>query len=219
MSGYITFWSKEYVKQLQKAGDKGPFRVVYGSGHTRMPMISSLKIGDIIYPVSLQNKTLCIMARLPIEKLEPAFDYLMRETGQRYDALIPEGVLIKSKGIYGEFNSFQGGSGYTNQVQIPENIRTIFYEEKLKPIPHQFHQEPITCCAYQSASGENGSDISPRPIPLEMIPQLTFGKTKATQKPLLLDKNGCPKSMSLSGFIRKMSDETFQYFESFFGFA
>ena len=36
------------------------------------------------------------------------------------------------------------------------------------------------------------------------------------QKPLKLDKNGCPTSISLSGFTRKMSDETFEVFEELF---
>ena len=85
MSGYITFWSKDYVKEIEKYKDNGPFCVVYGSSHTRMPYISSLKVGDIIYPVAIREKTLCVMARLPIEVIEPAYDYLMRETGNYFD--------------------------------------------------------------------------------------------------------------------------------------
>lgn len=216
MSGYITFWSKEYVKQLEKAGDKGAFCVVYGSGHTRMPSISSIRVGDIVYPVALKEKTLCIMARLPIEKIEPAYDYLMRETGKRYSSIIPEGILIKHQGIYGEFNVFRGGSGYTSKIKLPDNIHTIIEEDKLTPLPHKFHQEPITCCAEQAASGKNGSEIYPRFIPVETVHKLMFGKTKSSQKPLNFDKNGSPTSISLSGFTRKMSDETFEIFESFF---
>ena len=33
---------------------------------------------------------------------------------------------------------------------------------------------------------------------------LLFVKTNSAQKPLRLDKNGCPTSISLSGFVRKM---------------
>jgi len=97
MSGYITFWSKEYVKEIEKNSDRGPFCVVYGSRHTRMPSISALKVSDIVYPVAIKDKTLCIMARLQIEKIEPAYDYLMRETGHWYASHIPQGVLIKSR--------------------------------------------------------------------------------------------------------------------------
>lgn len=110
MSGYITFWSKDYVKQIEKHKDKGPFCVVYGSNHTQMPSVSSLKIGDIIYPVAIIDKTLCVMARLPIEKIEVSYEYLMRETGFHFSSQIPEGVLLKKQGIYGEFNIFKDGS-------------------------------------------------------------------------------------------------------------
>ncbi len=219
MSGYITFWSKDYVKELVKKGDKGPFKVVYGSQHTKMPSISSIRAGDIIYAVSLQQGTLCIMARLQIEKIEPAFDYIMRETGKRYSSLIPEGIVMKAQGPFGEFAIFAGGSGYMDKISLPDGIHTIIDEDALEAIPHLFHQEPITCCAELAASGANGSEIIARPIPLEIIPTLLFGKTKSAQKPLRLDKNGCPTSISLSGFVRKMSDETFDIFEEIFNNA
>lgn len=216
MSGYMTFWSKEYVKELNKAGDTGILKVVYGSHHTRMPSISSLRQGDVIYPVAILQNTLCIMSRLPIEKIEPAFDYLMRETGQPHAALIPEGILLKMQGLYGEFVTFSGGSGYVGKVVPPENITQVIEEDKLTPIPHSFHQEPITCCAELAASSSHGAEIYPRPIPIETVHQLLFGKTKSSQKPLKFDKKGCPNSISLSGFVRKMSDETFGIFEGFF---
>lgn len=216
MSGYIIFWSKDYVRELNKRGDTGPFKVVYGSQHTRMPSISSLCVGDVVYAVALQQGTLCIMARLQIEKIEPAFDYMMREMGQPYSSLIPRGFAVKSQGLYGDFVIFEGGSGYLDKIELPDDIHTTFVEEKLTPIPHLFHQEPITCCAKQAASGSNGSSIAVRPIPIELVPTLLFGKTKSTQKPLKLDKKGCPTSISLSGFIRKMSNETFDIFEEIF---
>lgn len=217
MSGYITFWPKDYIKQLEKSGDTGPFCVVYGSQHTKMPSISSLNIGDIIYPVTIKNKTLCVMARLLIEKIEPAFDYIMRETGQRHSALIPKGILMKSsKAPFGEFYIFENGCGYKDKITLPDNIHTVIDEDALTSIPHKFHQEPITCCAQSAASGTNGSEIFPRMIPSEIVPTLRFGKTKSSQKPLRLDKAGNPASISLSGFIRKMSDDTFDYFEKLF---
>ena len=216
MSGYITFWSKDYVKQLNKNGDIGPFKVIYGSHHTKMPSISSLSIGDVVYAVALQQGTLCIMARLQIEKIEPAFDYMMREMGHPYSSLIPKGIVVKSQRVHGEFAVFADGSGYLDKVELPDDIHTTIVEEDLTPIPHLFHQEPITCCAEQAASGSNGSTIVERPIPLEVVPTLLFGKTKSAQKPLRLDKNGCPTSISLSGFVRKMSDETFAIFEDIF---
>lgn len=215
MSGYITFWSKDYVKSLEKSGDKGPFSVVYGSHHTRMPSISSLKTGDIVYPVAILQGTLCAMARLEVDKIEPAFDYLMRETGQRHSALIPEGILMLENAKFGDFAVFSGGCGYIDKCDIPDNIHTVIREDELKPLPHNFHQEPITCCAKTAASGK-GSEIYPRPIAKEMLPDLLFGKTKSSQKPLRFNENGVPQSVSLSGFIRKMSDGTFEIFERLF---
>ncbi|MDE6501226.1 MAG: hypothetical protein K2L10_04010 [Ruminococcus sp.] len=216
MNGYITFWSKEYVKELEKHNDNGKICVVYGSQHQRMPSVSALKIGDVIYPVAIQNRTLCVMARMPVEKIEPAFDYLMRETGHYHSALIPEGILIRSKGTFGEFNMFSDGSGYTGKITLPDNIHTVIDEHSLVPKPHKFHQEPITCCAKLAISSENGSLIFPRPIPVETVAMLKFGKTKSTQKKLHFDKNGNLTSISLSGFVRKMSDETFEIFEKLF---
>lgn len=216
MSGYITFWSKDYVKQIEKHKDRGPFCVVYGSQHTKMPSISALKIGDIIYPVTIKDKTLCVMARLLIEKIETAYDYLIRETGISYSALIPEGILIQKQGVHGEFNIFKDGCGYTDKIELPDNIHTIVHEKNLVMKPHKFHQEPITCCANIAASGKNGSSIEARLIPLEKVLTFLFGKTKSAQKPLRLDKNGNITSISLSGFVRKMSDETFSHFEELF---
>ncbi len=216
MSGYITFWSKDYVKQIEKHKDNGPFCVVYGSQHIKMPHISALEIGDIIYPVALKDNALCIMARLPIERIELAYDYLIRETGLYYSSLIPEGILIQTHGVYGEFNKFKGGCGYTGQVELPDHIHTVIQEENLIEKPHRFHQKPITCCADIAASGDKGSSIEARPIPLEKVSTFLFGKTKSTQKPLKLDKSGNLTSVSFSGFVRKMSDETFRYFEEMF---
>lgn len=219
MNGYITYWSKEYVGELAKNNDTGPMCVVYGSRHVRMPYISSLKIGDIVYPVTIQNKKFYIMSRLPIEKIEPAFDYLIRETGKPHSCLLPEGVFIKSPeklSNIGEFFPKDSKTGYP--AEIFENGLIFIDENGLTDIPHKFHQEPVTCCADISASGVHGSEIFPREVPRELLQKMCFGKTPKTQKPLHFDKDGFPTSISLSGFIRKMSDETIKIFENFFDF-
>ena len=105
-------YSIEYVKELEKKKDKGPFKVVYGSQHSIMPSISAVKVGDIIYPVTIINGTLAVMARLYIEKIECAFDYVMRELGTYHSALIPEGVLYYTEGLYGRFVMLKNSSGY-----------------------------------------------------------------------------------------------------------
>lgn len=79
MAGFITYWSKEQVGKLKKEKDNGPISVIFGSAHTKMPSIKSVKEGDIIYPVTVSGGTLCVLARLPVEKIEPTYEYLIRE--------------------------------------------------------------------------------------------------------------------------------------------
>lgn len=43
MPGYMVYWPQDRVKELQKAGDTGPIKVVLGSIHSRMPTISPYK--------------------------------------------------------------------------------------------------------------------------------------------------------------------------------
>jgi len=229
MSGYTVYWAKDYVKEVKKAGDQGPLKVVYGSPHTAMPCISSVKVGDIIYPVAIQNGTLAVMARLPVERLEPAFEYTIRELGRRHSALIPDDVAYYLQGPFGVFVCLSNGrSGYVRKTlteapqesgisekPLPEGVKRIYKEWEMEEIPHQFTQIPKTCCAEQAASGE-GSMIFPREIPFEAVKTMQFGKVKSKQKPLKLDKNGKLSSLSLSGFARKMSEETFAIFEGLF---
>lgn len=229
MAGYIVYWNKEYVKELEKSGDKGPFKVVYGSQHQVMPSISSVKVGDIIYPVTIKDETLAVMARLCVEKIECAFEYTMRELGSYYSALIPKGVLYYTDEPYGKFVMWDSGSGYVvddttakhngseGEVyeKLPTDIQRKYHADKLNNIPHLPHQEPRTCCAKLAASG-NGSEIYPRIIPKEAVKTMLFGKSKSTQKPLKFDKNNRILTSSVSGFVRKMNDETMEIFESLF---
>ena len=87
MSGFIVYWPQEQIRKLKKAKDIGPIQVVLGSVHTKMPSIAKVMTNDTIYPVTLDKGMLYVMARLPVEKVESAFDYLLRETGDRQAAL------------------------------------------------------------------------------------------------------------------------------------
>ena len=229
MAGYMVYWSREYVKELEKAGDTGPFKVVYGSQHQVMPSISAVKVGDVIYPVTIKDGTLAVMARLCVEKIECAFDYTMRELGTYHSALIPEGVLYETEETYGTFVMWKDGAGYLaddttvkhNTVdgemyeKLPDHIRRVYHAETLHEVPHLFHQEPKTCCAKLAASG-SGSRIFPRMIPIEAVKTMRFGKSKSVQKPLRFDKNDRIMTTSVSAFVRKMSGETMAVFEKLF---
>lgn len=92
MAGYITYFPKEQIQALKKANDTGPIQVVFGSIHTKMPSIKAVKVGDIIYPVTVMNGILYAVARLPVGNKEPAYDYLVREIGHPFGALVPDGV-------------------------------------------------------------------------------------------------------------------------------
>ncbi|MDE7210522.1 MAG: hypothetical protein K2O03_03640 [Lachnospiraceae bacterium] len=92
MAGYMVYWPQDRVQELKRAKDNGPIKVVFGSVHARMPAITSVKVGDIVFPVALLKKKFCVMARLPVEHREPAYDYLVRELGNSCSAIVPEGV-------------------------------------------------------------------------------------------------------------------------------
>ena len=221
MAGYITYWSKDHIKDLQKAGDTGPLSVILGSHHTAMPSIAGVRVGDTIYPVTIQGGTLAVMARMRVEKIEPAFDYLLRETGSPMSALIPEDTAIEKKHVQrnsGEESSWfwMAGAEYVNSRKaLPERITRVVTLEEQSDKPHKRHQEPHTCCAKLAASGR-GSEIRPRLLPPERLPDLRFGPSRAKEKPLRLGKDGGPTVVSLSGFIRKMSEETQAVFEALF---
>ena len=218
MTGYIVYWPQEQVRKLKKMKDTGPIRVVLGSVHTKMPSIAKITVGDVIYPVTLEKGTLFVMARLPVEKVESAFDYLLRETGDRQAALIPKGTAYECITYRGAVPSFltSDGSRFNHVDDLPEEITRIEYLADRKPISHLCHQAPFNCCSETAASGTKGSSIQPRPIPKEKISELLFGPGKAKQKPLKLNARGDLTTLSLSGTARKMSDETKEYFDSLF---
>ena len=61
----------------------------------------------------------------------------------------------------------------------------------------------------------HGSEIMAR-LYQRLFKEFTFWPHQSTQKPLRLNKDGIPTAVSLSGFVRKMSEETQVIFESVF---
>jgi len=230
MSGFITYWSKDHVRALQRAKDSGPLSVIYGGPHTKMPSIANVKAGDIIYPACIQDGTLCAMARLAVEKIEPALDYLMRELGRPAAALIPKGTALQITGRGAEkifdkasqeldfsrsIFQLSDGRWMKDDQSLPRDLKRVYTYKHYHDKPHKAHQEPQTCCAELAASGR-GSSIRPRPLPTECLPELRFGPSRSREKPLKLNRDGALTPASLSGFVRKMSAETWALFENLF---
>ena len=140
MAHFMVYWPQDWVDELKKAGDKGPIKVVYGSIHSRMPTIASVKAGDVVFPVTLMKKKLYVMARLPVTHRERAFDYCMRELGTRHSALIPEGIVEETVDCGGSFYYWGWDcKRYNAREAVPEGFTVIPLSEQVEK-PHLEHQ-------------------------------------------------------------------------------
>lgn len=188
MPAYMVYWPQDRLKELQKAGDTGPIKVVFGSIHAKMPTIASIKAGDAVFPVTLMSKHLYVLARLPVEHREPAIDYTLRELGRPCGALKEEGKT------YPEFD----------------------YRDSWVPVfPHLEHQMPFNCCSKWAVSGEHGTSIEPRMLPDDLLPSLRFGYPKSKEKGLRFDAKGNVLSSCLCA-TRRLTPETLKAFEALF---
>ena len=207
MAYYTVYWPQDWLDELRKSNDTGPIKVVFGSIHSRMPSIASIKEGDVVFPVSLLDRHLYIMARLEVTHKERAFDYCIRELGNPYRSLIPEGVVVK---VSDAFFCAKDVS-YKSLQSVPENLTMIIPGDK----PHCKHQEPFNCCAEWAVWGENGSVIQPRLIPDEVVPLLRFGYPKSKEKPLRINSKGVVLAQSIAA-TRRLSEESAMFFEEIF---
>ncbi|MEQ3328189.1 hypothetical protein AAA215_06610 [Phocaeicola vulgatus] len=207
MAYYTVYWPQDWLDELRKSNDTGPIKVVFGSIHSRMPSIASIKEGDVVFPVSLLDRHLYIMARLEVTHKERAFDYCIRELGNPYRSLIPGGVVVK---VSDAFFCAKDVS-YKSLQSVPENLTMIIPGDK----PHCKHQEPSNCCAEWAVWGENGSVIQPRLIPDEVVPLLRFGYSKSKEKPLRINSKGVVLAQSIAA-TRRLSEESAMFFEGLF---
>ncbi len=213
MAGYMVCWPQDRWKEIKKAEDTGPIKVVYGSIHSRMPTIASIQVGDVVFPVTQMNKHLYVMARLPVARRERAFNYCMRELGTQHSALIPEGIvlehLVNGRTTYWSWDC----KSYNCREAVPEGATIIPLSQQVEK-PHLEHQNPFNCCSQWAVWGEEGSSIQPRQLPDEVLPELRFGP-KGKEKALRFSANGSVLSSSLTA-TRRMSEETFAIFEGLF---
>ena len=204
MAYYTVYWPHDWLDELRKSDDNGPIKVVFGSIHSRMPSIASIKVGDVVFPVSLLDRHLYIMARLEVTHKERAFDYCIRELGAPHRSLIPEGVVVKASDTF----FCAKDTSYKSLRSVPENLTMIIPDDK----PHCKHQEPFNCCAEWAVWGDEGSVIKPRIIPDEIVPLLRFGYPKSKEQPLRINAKGVVLAQSIAA-PRRLSEESAMVFE------
>ena len=217
MAGYMVYWPQDRWKEIKKAGDAGPIKVVYGSIHSRMPTIASIQVGDVVFPVTQMNKHLYVLARLPVTHREQAFDYCMRELGTQHSALIPEGVALERRYAFGAKAPFYWTwdcRHFDRLEDVPEGIQVIPLSGQVEK-PHLEHQNPFNCCSQWAVWGEEGSSIAPRQLPDEVLPRLRFGPSPSKEQPLKFTPKGSVLSSRLAS-TRRMSQETWEIFEELF---
>ena len=133
MAGYMVCWPQDRWKQVKKAGDTGPIKVIYGSIHARMPTIASIKVGDVVFVVTYMQKHLYAVARLPVTHREAAFDYTMRELGTYHSALPPKGVVMELRYAQGgTFFSSWDCKSYNCREAVPERLTVIPLSEQIE---------------------------------------------------------------------------------------
>jgi hypothetical protein len=85
MSSYFVLWPNDWCKLLAQANDAGPLQVVYGGPHASVPSLGKVKVGDIIYPITIKSGQLFIIGRMQVERITQAEVYLQEQNINRLD--------------------------------------------------------------------------------------------------------------------------------------
>jgi hypothetical protein len=78
---WVVLWTLERCRWLQRVGDEGPLEVIFGGPHTSMPSIEAVRVGDRIYPVSVNEGALCVIAAMKVESLISPEDFVRQKLG------------------------------------------------------------------------------------------------------------------------------------------
>jgi hypothetical protein len=100
MNSYFVLWPNDWCKLLTQANDAGPLQVIYGGPHISVPSLGEVKVGDIIYPITIKSGQLFIIGRMQVERITQASVYLQEQNINRlasnlWDTSAPE--LIKQQ--------------------------------------------------------------------------------------------------------------------------
>ena len=75
MAYYVTYWPADWVKTILKNGDTGPLAVIYGGEHRSQPPLGKVTVGDVVFPVTLNEGQLFVLGRLTISEIRKADEY------------------------------------------------------------------------------------------------------------------------------------------------
>jgi hypothetical protein len=75
-SSYIIFWNKDRIETYSKNGDIGPLSVIFGGPHQSQPTLGKIKIGDIIFPITVIDGAAYILGRMEIEAIITEKEFL-----------------------------------------------------------------------------------------------------------------------------------------------
>ena len=76
MEAYIIFWKKDKIKRILANGDAGPLSVLYGGPHQSQPAFGKVSAGSCVYPFTVMDGVLYLIARMTISEIVDADDYL-----------------------------------------------------------------------------------------------------------------------------------------------
>ena len=104
METYVVLWTNDWCTLLEKSGEKGPLKVIYGGPHISVPSLGKVKSGDVIYPVRVKNGCLYILGRMKVETIIKADNYLaeqgmVRPTGKLWDTA--SSIVLKQHPKFG----------------------------------------------------------------------------------------------------------------------
>jgi len=78
---FVTLWSLDRCRWLSRAGDVGPIEVIFGGPHISLPSLAAVRPGDTIFPVSVRDGALFVVAQLLVQRLMPPEEYIRERHG------------------------------------------------------------------------------------------------------------------------------------------
>lgn len=150
MAAFSIYWKACYIDELIRADDLGPIKVVYGSYHRSMPSLDMVREGDTIYILTIVGHKLCLVSKLPVERRELAYYYLMRELGKPFGCALPYFAPVDRK---------------------------VNPWDRKPPVdrPYAYHQIPDCIDATLALSGTHGLPVRIRRLPRRRFLEIEYG--------------------------------------------